>query len=657
MSSRIIQFSLIAACALLLACTKNVIDTTAVPGDDGKVILTCGVQSPALTKAGGDDAVSSIHAIVFDEFGFLSEHAACTDLLSGQGADGRETTFKVALTGTSDYRRIHFIANHTPSSIPFGSESQIIGTLATTGGESAFWQCVEMPSGISDGESYPQLERIPMVRNTARISVVSDDPSFTILGYKVVNVPEGGSIAPWINGTGPFMGYGTTSNPNYDNINTAGYHGIVPTGMGELSSTPWGTAPVDVYEHPYTADRNTYTHVIVHGQLSGVTRDSYYKLDLIRTDNNGAAEYMDILRNIHYRITITAMGSAGYKTEAEAESHAAGNNISGSIDTEGLDEVSDGLSQFFLTATEFIIVDNEPVRLRYKFIPDAIASPDDEDNDAVTVDAPAGAVLASAASVATRDDSDGWRTVTLTPRTPEGIVYTQTIRLTTNNGLSKTVRLRLRPKYTLSVSVSPETVAQTIDTPVNISFTLPAGLPESIFPLKMIISSQKKTLYPNSDRNHLPVYIEDGNFGYQFNVEWSDYTGGVLTYTAYMLTNAVISATYATVANKYFETGSAQFNNADRYVTSFTIPAYGLTVTGLSTTYNSVYLYYDSARTTRVNNTTYRFYSYGLSTDTVISVNSMKTTDMIYFYNTSRRTIVGLTIEQIESGEGAIAFN
>lgn len=642
-------------CAALVALHScDSLPQAETPVTDGRTVtLRAGAVLPgsAVTKGGPNDPVASIHAIVFDENGYLVEHA------TGEGltVSGDEVAFTLSLTATSEPRRIHFVANHTPSSLPFGSEAQLIGTMTTSGGESAYWQYVDLPDGIADGEPYPSLRRIPMVRNSAAVTVTVADPSFTLKGYKIVNTPDEGSVAPWVPGTGPFAGYNSTSAPAYPTLHSAGYRGYVPPGAALLSDSGWVTGTSYIYEHPYTGDPSTYTYILLWGRLSDMDADSYYKMDIV--DKSGTtAEYMDILRNIHYTMTINAIGSTGYRTPEEAASKPAGNNISGSVDTDALDNISDGSGQFFVSATELVIVDDSDVVIKYKFIPDAINAPTVSSNGGVTVDAPAGDVLASASTRAGSDDSSGWRSVTLHPRTPQGIVYSQTIRLTTPTGLTKTVRLRLRPKFDFTVSCTPTTVAQEIGEPVTVTVTLPEGLPQSCFPLQLVFSTADGTLNPDAGVNRLPVYIQDGRYGFAKEVRWSDYEES-RTLTAAFVTNARRSATTVRVDNHYFNTGTASFTNSDRYVTSFTIMAYSLTVTNLSTFLgNTVNLYYDSARTSRVNNTNYTFRAYGLAENTTITVNSMKSTDRIYFYHTTRRTTASLTIEELEEGGHTLAF-
>ena len=608
---------------------------------------------PESTKAG--ETVTGLQVLVFDELGYFIEKAEAYGLTYNQGADQKETAFSVDLTATSEARRLHLIAGYDPGSVPFGSESQIIGTMTTTGGSCAYWGMRDLPGGIS-AASTASLKRIPLVRNTATVTVVNNDAAFTLTGYKLTNLLPEGTVAPWTSGTGPFTEYNTETPPAYAALHTAGYTGTVPAGQTQTYDTGWVTGTTTVYERPYTGSAQTYTCLLIKGH-TGNNPDAYYKLDLIRTGANNANEYLDILRNVAYTVTIGQLSSSGYTTEAEALNHPAGNNISGSVDTEGLDNISDGRGQFFISDTELIIVDNSDVTLRYRFVPDIINAPNTASNGSVTVDAPAGAVLRQAATVA-GSDTNGWRTVTLKPNTPSGIVYTQTIRLTTSSGLVKNVKLTLRPKYNLTVSCTPTAVDQTKEQSVRADITLPDGLAASLFPLKLQVSTDDGTLYPDSQKNALPVGYTEGGYHFVLKVSQSEYEANH-TVQAWMLTNTLKSATTIRVRNKYFNDGTAAFTNNDRYVTSVTIPALSFVCTNLTSNYVTTYFYYSNnvTNSNRITSTSYRLYANGYQSDVTLTFNTQKkSTDQIYLYNNTARKGVLLSIEDLERGGLTITF-
>lgn len=657
-------FLIAAACSLILlsACVTAEEPLSALPNDDRTDTPTVTLQASVLGPMDpatrlDSDRVSGIHVFAFDDNGYLVEHAEAYGLLYGQGADGMETTFSVDLTATSDYRRLHLVAGTSVGSVPFGTESQTMGAMATTGGAAAYWQYAELPGGIADGGSYPSLRRVPMVRNTATVSMTSTAEGFTLLGFRVVNVPTWGCVAAWVPGTGPFAGYRSESSPVYATIHSAGYRGFMPAGHSELSSTAMDLTEKTVYEHPFTGDADTYTYIILKGRLAGEDHDTYYKLDLVRDNGSGGKEYMDILRNIRYSITISSVDSGGYDTEAEAASHAAGNNIGGTVNADSLDNISDGRGHLFVSTTELLLVSDDAVTVRYKYIPDIINAPTVTSNGSATVSAPAGAVLSAAGSVAASDDSDGWRTVTLRPYSPGLVVYNQTITISTPAGLSKIIRLTLRAPYVMTASVTPSSVDQEIGESVAVAVTLPDDLPESLFPLRLVLSTADDTLYPDADRNGLSLEMNGGEYGYVRTVTRDEYEDEDGIIVSYFLTNKRHSATTVRVDNEYFTRAEAPLANNTRYVTSFTIPAASMTVTGLFAGFDSVYMYYDINRNNRINSTSYRFFPFGLKEDTTVTVNSMPSSSMIYLYNVTRRTIVGVAIDDLEAGGVTIAFN
>lgn len=666
--TKTISAATLALLALFAAgsCTKQILNPQ--DGKEQEATLTLqGSVSGALagqdTKAG--ETVTSLQVLVFDELGYFVEKADAYGFTYSQGADGKETAFSVDLTATSEARRLHFLSGIDTGTVPFGSEAQIIGTMTTTGGATAFWGMRDLPDGIS-ASSTASLQRIPLVRNTAAVTVVNNDDAFVLTGYKLTNLLADGAVAPWTPGTGPFTGYNTQTAPDYATLHNAGYTGTTPAGDGQTYDTGWVTGTTTVYERPYTGNAQTYTCLLVRGHV-GNNPDAYYKLDLVRTGQNGANEYLDLLRNISYTVTLGQLSSSGYQTEAEALSHPAGNNISGSVDTEGLDNISDGRGQFFISDTEITAVTADPVTFRYRFVPDIINAPNTAANGRVSVEAPAGAVLSTSATVA-GSDSNGWRTVTLRPNTPSGIVYTQTIRLTTDTGLTKTIRLTLRPKYNLTVSCTPTTVDQQAEESVRADITLPEGLPASFFPLKLEVSTDDGTLYPDPAHNALPVGYSDGAYHFVVEVLRSDYELS-RTVQAWMLTNTTRSATTIRVRNKNFNEGSAAFTNSDRYVTSLTIRQRSFTVTNIVQQgswfssrryYNNIYFYYstNTATSNRINSTAFELYANGFQEDVTLTFNrQMKASDQIYMYNSDTSKGMLVTIEDLERGGLTITFS
>lgn len=560
---------LLSAAVLTAACVKD--PAPAAPASaDGTVRLTMSVMSPSPgTKAFGETAeISSLLVVVFDASGCYAGSAAAEDITPGAGG---ETAFAVTLTATSDPVTLHLVANHDPGRISFGVETEVMGRMVTSGGAEALWQRVALPGGIpADGSTPSAMTRIPLVRNFAAVSVSCTAAGFEYKGFALTNRPDRGCVAP-VTGTGTgFAPYSGETAPGYDVLHASGFTGFTPAGAalegsdGESLTFTYGTEYM--YEHPYTGDPATCTSVIIRGRKEGAAKDSYYKMDIVRPSGDGPDEYYDILRNIRYALTVTNVSCDGHSTAQEAMDSPAGNNIGGSVNTDELPNISDGDGQLFVSHTELTLVSGEPVTFKYRWVPDIRNHPDAVSNGTVTVSAPAGDVLRTAAAVAS-SDTDGWRTVTLNPNTPSALIRTQEITVTSNTGLQKRIRLTLMRKYTMSVAVSPESVPKVIGTPVGVTVTIPAGLPESFFPLDLTVSTDGSTLYPDAAAESMPVAITTPTYGFVKSVSWSAYTAATAgrtpcTVTCRMLTNCKESATTVRVNEYHFEEASASFTNS-----------------------------------------------------------------------------------------------
>ena len=243
----------------------------------------------------------------------------------------------------------------------------------------------------------------------------------------------------------------------------------------------------------------------------------------------------------------------------------AGNNLSGSITTDEMSNISDGVGQLFVSDTSLEFVTADPLTLRYKWVPDLVNASSTTRNDLVTVDAPAGAVL-STAGVRASSDTDGWRSVTLTPNAIGALSRSQDITLSTNTGLTKTIHLNLRPKYNMTVSVNPSSVPATAGAALDIYVTIPAGIGRSAFPLEFMVGTDTNTLYPDPATESMPVIIKTPYYGFKKNVNWGDYEtvserDGHYTFTCHMLTNKDESATTVRVREYHFNDGTYSFIN------------------------------------------------------------------------------------------------
>lgn len=588
---------------LMVACTDDHMEDIPTPpqGETGGTVnVSFSVQVPEANAIGSrsfsEPAINTLHLAVFDANGYLSEvvEAKRATGETGLGTANAPIEFTVDLSQTPSKRIIHFLANKTIDASQFGTESDLIGALYTEGTDDAYWQRVELPDGISytwtdtnnngihdEGEPVisnnigDKLTKVPLIRNFAKITVSTDDGlftpggvGFTLEGFTVVNVPDRGSVAPFNTNGGSFAQYVDANKAPYgynDLTGTIGYTGFVPTDAKineEVGSILDKNVEFYMYERNGQAKNVNRTFVIVKGKF-GTEESSYYKIDLTYTNTDKTTGYYEILRNFHYNINITQVESSGVNSPEEAATMTGShNNLSASVETQSLLNISDGESRLFVNYTEYVFVGSgETMELKYRYVPD-ISVPGTEDNGVATYswDKENEAVASITAINAVNDDAQGWRTLTVTAAEMDpNRNKQQTLTLVAGN-LSRTVKFILRKKFDFSneMATSPQTVSgasNKLKATFVYSFTIPENIPESLFPMTFIVQADPENIYPNADENSLPVHVLDGQqtFGYEREVTWEEYqqTGGIIN--CYFRVNTTSYAnTQITVSNKYF---------------------------------------------------------------------------------------------------------
>jgi hypothetical protein len=507
---------------LLALCFAGCSEEELVGGNDdpqGKVTtgtaeMTFSVQIPEAnsinTRAFGEDFVDreNVYLVVFDASGYLTEYAKAQDVTTIEG----ETFFKVTLNQTEYKRAVHFIANYDIGTLSFGSESQLIGGLTTTGNNDAYWQRVEFPDGIYGTKDEltgvitvapavaALMSKVPLVRNFAKISVRSDAEKFALEGFAIVNTPDRGTVAPY-KGDGVFMPY--EANMTYAGLD---YAGVTPSGMNVNTAVPgdgaFSTASKYMYERRVSAENPTF--IIVKGKYNGGA-SGYYKIDLGQKDGDDF-EYYNILRNFHYIVNIDRVSATGYATaQLAATQSVAFNNIYASTATQNLLNISDGEYRLFVNFTNRILVSQAPVELKYKYVPvDNLTN--GTRNSQVVIDwgdAKGSNVIDTHDAAASAADSEGWSTISFTPKAPvPNTPLEQIITLRIPGGLSRTVNLTLyTPREMYDEKASPAegmtTIGTEVGTEVAVSFEIVAGLSEYMFPLEFKLESDRGNLYNN----------------------------------------------------------------------------------------------------------------------------------------------------------------
>ena len=614
---RILNITAIFTALLAFSCVReevpqeNPATRPSVDYEGQEVMVYFGVETPEpQTKALGENPeIHSLHVAVFGSSGYLKEYKLAEPVnntyVSQEGVANKQG-FRVPLSITSSKIRVHIIANG-PSSMDFDYESNVMAKLASTGGESAYWQRILLDHGIyadqddpgyyaipptltldpdfdldTDGTTH-KMALIPLIRNYAKLTVVAlpkAESNFTVSSFAVVNVPSQGSIAPYNKTNGEFiMNY--EDYPTLDAL-SAIYPGNLPAGSAidktypsesDFTNLTHGVVAaggaVYMYERPVPVSDATV--LIVKGTYTdpdtGTDYPGYYKIDMM-----DGSEYLPILRNFRYQINIQKVNRKGKSTVIGALNGAGSADISADISTASQTGISDGSSSISVSSTEETLPIGGTYTLGVTFVPDV--SNGVVDNSLVTYELLApeanGAVIESEDDISF-DPNTG--TLTYTTTDVDAVhMKSQKIRIigTSNTSrLYREVKINLLPQQSMTVSCTPVIEAEA-GTPQTITVTIPKDLPQSVFPLQFKVEVANKTLTPNA--NDLPVEPgetiipgESGN-SFQFikTLSYSAYTaaysGNVSTFTCEFKSVIAESDSDVYVSNRFFATGSTSFN-------------------------------------------------------------------------------------------------
>lgn len=557
---------------VLAACSHDNIGVEPNP-EEGAVLVNFSVQVPEMqvaTRSFTDPKITSLHLLVFDENGYFVQAAEATGTF---GVDKDEVyTFTASLMQSPYKRVVHFIANSPIANYEYGSETALINALTTSDSQDAYWQRVELPNGILEGneEMAKKFTKVPLVRNFVKISVDNQAEIFEYEGIAVINVPNKGTVAPFNVNNGTYANY--SAGIAYNTLNDAGYYGYEPSDMKIVNtdtSSPRFATEHYIYERRQNQDDEDYTYVIIKGKYNNSETSTYYKVDIV----DDTKEPYNLLRNFNYVIKINSVLGPGYESADAAAKAAASNNISASIDTKNLLNISDGSSRLYVEYVNKVITKPGTFTLKYKYLPNI------SDNTQTNYNVPAndavdlsgvvdGDVIASKNNATSDDDASDWRTITFT--TPATITETKLQTITIKAGvLQREINLILCKPFVLNVTSTPSGSAALNDD-ATVTLGLPAGLPAAIFPLEFVIVETGLSISPDASKNNLPVRtslnvngqtVSGGQyFGFVKKVEYSDYNptnsdtpaaNDIVCY--FKLNKAITSGLNVNVYNEYFE--------------------------------------------------------------------------------------------------------
>lgn len=506
--------------------------------------------------------------------------------------------------------------------IEYGPENVIIPRLKTEQGRDAYWQRIALgcPIMAENQEKIDELvslwSPVPLIRNFAKISMEVTEHArevFTMSGFCVVNTLDSGTIAPYNELHGfpsfvealplqtdsegksvrkykPYNYYEITTGNKIISTDDTGevvetepirepgypYIGVRPNGW---RVTPSSKTPTDkdlesteakyIYERPFTETEHTY--IIIKGTYSGDNTDSYkgetyYKIDIGQSDEEGIFRFHNILRNFNYKIVITEVHGSGYESIEEAiVGNIYNNNISAAVETQHLLNISDGDDLMFVNFTSYVMVTSDMVKLKYRYydlLGDNGREQEDQQFNVVKykIENVSGEVFNSGSIVKGQNETDYngpteriWEVLELTPNTPTAEQQVSQILLYKPKGLSRRITFYLRQPWEFDGQIltypgqhdhreadkatgqlTPGVVSDQGNKPLTIFFKLPIGLPKAMFPLQFVIESNRQNI--ENDKNGTivvqsstslfkdePEGITDIRIQYVKTVTWEEY--------------------------------------------------------------------------------------------------------------------------------------
>ena len=381
---------------LLAGCVREPMGSMLIPeGKEGdSITLTLGLHADDLSdltlrsEAINDNEVEKITSLRILVFNEHQQFLYSTDAVLGDPAsaeafgddaflpDGKKgsitmiKSFKATFIQSSKPRYLHFVANYdwtgqTQDYFLVGNSAGAIIPKLTTSIESAngsngktkafdpMWAQVRLNELSSESL---QGKVVKLLRCHAKVTVVNNSPEtdgFKLTGFTACNVHKSGTVAPFVMDNYAFaFPYAPTKATTPPDVE------IIPNYI------PEHIVPADtefrLFEHQNNGDKEVFLIIRGEKQLkNGSTATRYYQVDFVakRTEENIISDrVLPIIRNNHYKVTITAVNSDGYATMDEAIAAPAHNNIFSSIELQEFTQVSDEMFTLKTDPVQILIV-------------------------------------------------------------------------------------------------------------------------------------------------------------------------------------------------------------------------------------------------------------------------------------------------------------
>lgn len=274
------------ACTLLAACSDDNDPFDRPEGGDG---VTLTLRLPGFTDAGSravdEDGISDLQVLFFDASGtYISESAVDRSLLTGS-----HPVYQVSLSVPAGAARVELVANYGKKVGGNPSEA-VIDALPQS--NIVMWGAITVDALKGASPS------VDLLRASAKTTVECTAPDFTVDEILHCGASSSGFVAPESEGT----------------VN-------IPADAS--ADDERALAEGDPYYFYETAAEKCY--ILLHGSYNGV--EGWYKIAYIPAEGEDGGKEIPLLRNHHYKFTVTGVNDAGWPTREEAVAARPDNRI------------------------------------------------------------------------------------------------------------------------------------------------------------------------------------------------------------------------------------------------------------------------------------------------------------------------------------------
>lgn len=465
-------YGLLASILLLSACTADDMIQEQNPVDGSKMLVSFRVDVPSatvITRSADvkETGVNNLNLITFDGEG----------LYLGTVAANKESGDSYSASISKETRKIQFVSSYE-NYASIRTETDVFNAATD---ERVFFaeRTLESSSDLGD---------VALTRNWAKITLTDNSKMLSDVKFMVYNASAKATVAAPVEGE----------------IN-------LPAENKIQTQEPFTSSSLYPFEQATTGDNHAF--IIVKAKYDRSSSDTYYKLDLSKTEA-GVVRTYDIIRNYCYNITISAVNRPGVSWEEVIRpGRVADNNITASTELEKYPSIAFDSEKLEVSKTTYVFTKAGQLSMSATYTGSSASGlsliQDTKDLSGV-VD---GSVTMNGGNITAS---------ILSPASEEKTAYFYV----KGGNLQRKITLILRNPYTFDEvrfyksedKEGDNTIIPIQDEDITFAFTIPEDVDASIFPLECRINA--KTLYAVTPGVRIdPDAGADGNYYYVYTAK------------------------------------------------------------------------------------------------------------------------------------------